>query len=168
VFTIVRRNTRVPEMLSADLDSEVQACLMARAGWAPVRALRQERSRPAPGHLDKCRDILCNELLAKIADGEYAWEDYASMTASPIPSCTRSRWKMTKRACRITLDFKRHRSAIRPVRSMPARLRRWRFLIKWIAPILRISPIRLQRAAEIHVNEGVAMLFDVVFPPRAR
>ena len=28
VFTIVRRNTRVPEMLSADLDSEIQACLM--------------------------------------------------------------------------------------------------------------------------------------------
>jgi len=28
VFTIIRRNTRVPEMLSADLDSEIQACLM--------------------------------------------------------------------------------------------------------------------------------------------
>ena len=28
VFTIIRRNTRVPEMLSADLDSELQACLM--------------------------------------------------------------------------------------------------------------------------------------------
>jgi len=26
VFTIVRRNTRVAEMLSADLDSEIQAC----------------------------------------------------------------------------------------------------------------------------------------------
>src|SRR4029450_3396428 len=28
VFTIIRRNTRVPDMLAADLDSEVQACLM--------------------------------------------------------------------------------------------------------------------------------------------
>ena len=28
VFTIIKRNTRVPEMLAADLDSEVQACAM--------------------------------------------------------------------------------------------------------------------------------------------
>ena len=28
VFTIIKRNTRVPDMLAADLDSEVQACLM--------------------------------------------------------------------------------------------------------------------------------------------
>src|SRR6516165_4354427 len=28
VFTIIKRNSRVPEMLAADLDSEVQACVM--------------------------------------------------------------------------------------------------------------------------------------------
>ena len=78
VFTIIRRNTRVPDMLAADLDSEVQACLMGarrmaelfeRFGLATVEACFQ-------AILDKCRDIFRNELLPKIADGEYAWEDY--------------------------------------------------------------------------------------------
>ena len=40
------------------------------------------------------------------------------------------------------------------------------FLIKWIAPILRNLADTSERAAEIHVNEGVCDVFDVVFPPK--
>jgi len=36
VFTIIRRNTRVPDMLAADLDSEVQACLMGARRMAEL------------------------------------------------------------------------------------------------------------------------------------
>jgi N-methylhydantoinase B len=39
-------------------------------------------------------------------------------------------------------------------------------LIKWIAPILRNLADTPERAAEIHVNEGVCEVFDVVFPPK--
>ena len=39
-------------------------------------------------------------------------------------------------------------------------------LIKWIAPILRNLADMPERAAEIHVNEGVCEVFDVVFPPK--
>ena len=39
-------------------------------------------------------------------------------------------------------------------------------MIKWIAPILRNLADTPERAAEIHVNEGVCEVFDVVFPPK--
>ena len=52
VYTIIKRNTRVPDMLAADLDSEVQACLMgARRMARAVRALRpRDRRGLLPGH----------------------------------------------------------------------------------------------------------------------
>ena len=52
VFTIIKRNTRVPEMLAADLDSEVQACIMgAQPHGGAVRALRpRHRGSLLPGH----------------------------------------------------------------------------------------------------------------------
>src|SRR5262249_22764689 len=69
VLTIVKRNSRVPEMLAADLDSEVQACVMgarrmeglfARFGREAVEVCFQ-------AILDKCRDTYRNELIPKIA-----------------------------------------------------------------------------------------------------
>jgi len=41
--------------------------------------------------LDKCRDIYRNELLAKIADGEYALEDYVEHDGITDPKLQRSR-----------------------------------------------------------------------------
>ena len=78
VFTIVKRNTRVPDMLAADLDSEVQACLMGARRMAELfeRFGRETVEACFQAILDKCRDIFRRELLPKIADGEYRWEDY--------------------------------------------------------------------------------------------
>src|SRR4051794_41079527 len=65
VITIIKRNTRVPDMLAADLDSEVQACLMGarrmaelfeRFGRATVESCFEEI-------LHKCRTIFQRELL---------------------------------------------------------------------------------------------------------
>jgi N-methylhydantoinase B/oxoprolinase/acetone carboxylase alpha subunit len=107
VFTIVKRNTRVPEMLAADIDSEVQACVMgarrmaelfARFGTAQVEACFQ-------AILDRCRDIYRDELLPKIADGEYIWEDYVEHDGVSAPRLHKLALKMTKRGGRITLDF---------------------------------------------------------------
>ena len=78
VFTIIKRNTRVPETLAADLDSEVQACLMGARRMAELfeRFGRETVEACFQAILDTCRDIFRNELLSKIADGEYRWEDY--------------------------------------------------------------------------------------------
>ena len=168
VFTIIKRNTRVPEMLSADLDSEVQACLMGarrmqglfeRFGKDQVEACFQ-------AILDKCRDIYRNELLSKIADGEYAWEDYVEHDGLTDPKLHKIAIKMTKKAGKIVLDFNGTDPQSTGPINWPTDYADGAFLIKWIAPILRNLADTPERAAEIHVNEGVCDVFEIVFPPK--
>jgi N-methylhydantoinase B len=168
VFTIIKRNTRVPEMLAADLDSEVQACVMGarrmaelfqRFGAETVEACFQ-------AILDKCSGIFRNELLPKIADGEYAWEDYVEHDGVSEPRLHKLALKMIKRGGRITLDFTGTDPQSPGPINWPADYADGAFLIKWIAPILRNLADTPERAAEIYVNEGVCEVFDVVFPPK--
>src|SRR2546430_14595256 len=104
VFTIIKRNCRVPEMLAADLDSEVQACVMGarRMEGLFARFGRQAVEACFQAILDKCRDIYRNELLPKIADGEYSWEDYVEHDGVSDPKL-----KMIKRGGRLTPHFTR-------------------------------------------------------------
>lgn len=168
VFTIVKRNTRVPDVLAADLDSEVQACIMGakrmaglfeRFGRAQVEACFQ-------AILDKCRDIFRNELLAKIADGEYAWEDYVEHDGVTDPKLHKLALKMIKKGDRVTLDFNGTDPQSTGPINWPCDYADGAFLIKWIAPILRNLADTPERAAEIHVNEGVCEVFDIIFPPK--
>jgi N-methylhydantoinase B len=167
-FKIIRRNTRVPEMLEADLDSEMQAIVMgagrleelfARFGTEMVEACFQ-------AILDKCRDIYVNELLPKIADGEYAWEDFVEHDGVTDPRLHKLALRMTKRGGRITLDFSGTAPQSPGPINWPADYADGAFLIKWIAPVLRSLADSAERAAEIFVNEGVCEVFDVVFPAK--
>ncbi|MEQ9638766.1 MAG: hydantoinase B/oxoprolinase family protein [Alphaproteobacteria bacterium] len=167
-FKIIRRNTRVPEMLAADLDSELQACVMGARRMTELfeRFGRETVEACFQAVLDKCRDIYRNELLSKIADGEYAWEDFVEHDSVNDPSLHKLALTMTKAGDRITLDF--HGTAEQadgPI-NWPADYADGAFLIKWIAPILRNLADTPERAAEIHVNEGVCEVFDVIFPPK--
>ena len=67
VFTIVKRNTRVPDMLAADLDSEVQACLMGARRMAELfeRFGRETVEACFQAILDKCRDIFRRRAAAE-------------------------------------------------------------------------------------------------------
>src|SRR5260370_23887949 len=107
VFTIIKRNCRVPEMLAADLDSEVQACVMGarRMEGLFTRFGREAIEACFQAILDKCRDIYRNELLPKIADGEYSWEDYVEHDGVSDPKLHKLALKMIKRGGRLTLDF---------------------------------------------------------------
>ena len=73
---------------------------------------------------------------------------------------------MIKRGERITLDFTGTDPQSTGPINWPADYAGGAFLIKWIAPILRNLADTPERAAEIHVNEGVCEVFDVVFPPK--
>ena len=167
-FKIVRRNTRVPEMLEADLDSEMQAIMMGarrmaelfeRFGAATVEACFQ-------AILDKCRDIYRKELLPKIPDGEYAWEDFVEHDGVTDPSLHRLALKIVKRGERIKLDFNGTAPQSSGPINWPADYADGAFLVKWIAPVLRNLADSPEHAAEIYVNEGVCEVFDVVFPPK--
>jgi N-methylhydantoinase B len=168
VFTIVKRNTRLPETLAADLDSEVQACLMGaqrmaelfeRFGADTVEACFQ-------AILDKCHNVFRQELLPKITDGVYRWEDYVEHDGVSEPRPHKLAITMTKRADRITLDFTGTDPQSSGPINWPADYAGGAFLIKWIAPILRNLADTPERAAEINVNEGVCEVFEVIFPPK--
>jgi N-methylhydantoinase B len=168
VFTIIKRNTRLPETLAADLDSEVQACLMgaqrmeelfARFGTETVEACFQ-------AILDKCRTVFRRELLPKIADGVYSWEDYVEHDGVSEPKLHKLAITMTKTAEKITLDFTGTDPQSPGPINWPADYASGAFLIKWIAPILRNLADSPERAAEINVNEGVCDVFEVIFPPK--
>lgn len=167
-FTIIKRNTRVPEMLAADLDSEMQACLMGARRMAELfeRFGRETVEACFQAILDKCRDIFADELLSKIADGEYAWEDYVEHDGLTDPKLHKLALKMIKRGRKITLDFTGTDPQSAGPINWPADYADGAFLIKWIAPILRNLADTPERAAEIDVNEGVCEVFDVIFPPK--
>jgi N-methylhydantoinase B len=168
VFTIVKRNTRVPEMLAADLDSEMQACVMGAQRMASLfeRFGRAQVEACFQAILDKCRDIFRNELLPCIADGEYAWEDYVEHDGITDPKLHKIALKMIKEGGSITLDFTGTDPQSTGPINWPADYADGAFLIKWIAPILRNLADSPERAAEIHVNEGVCEVFRVKFPPK--
>ena len=165
---IVRRNTRVPEMLEADLDSEMQSIMMGAArmgelftrfGTAVVEACFQ-------AILDKCANIYRDELLPKIPDGEFSWEDYVEHDGVSAPRLHKLALKMTKRAGKIILDFNGTDPQSPGPINWPADYADGAFLCKWIAPILRNLADSPERAAEISVNEGVCDVFEVIFPPK--
>jgi N-methylhydantoinase B len=168
VITIVRRNTRVPDMLAADLDSEVQACVMGARRMAELfeRFGSETIETCFQAILDKCSTTFRTELLPKIADGVYAWEDYVEHDGVSAPRLHKLALKMIKRADKITLDFTGTDPQSPGPINWPADYAGGAFLIKWIAPILRNLADTPERAAEIHVNEGVCDVFDVIFPPK--
>jgi N-methylhydantoinase B len=167
-FKIIRRNTRLPEILSADLDSEIQACIMGakrmeelfqRFGTGTVEACFQ-------AIIEKCRNTFRDELLPKIADGEYVWHDYVERDMDGVTKLHKIVLKLTKRDSKITLDFTGTDPQSDGPLNWPADYADGAFLIKWIAPILRNLADTPDRAAEINVNEGVCEIFDVIFPPK--
>lgn len=168
ILKLIRRNTRVPEMLAADIDSEVQACIMGAERMAELfdRFGRETVEACFQAILDKCTNIFRNELLPKIRNGTYSWEDYVEHDGLTDPSLHKLALTMTKTDDKIVLDFNgTDPQAIGPI-NWPADYGNGAFLVKWIAPVLRNLADSPERAAEIHCNEGVCEVFEVIFPPK--
>jgi N-methylhydantoinase B len=167
-FKIIRRNTRLPEILSADLDSEIQACIMGarrmeelyqRFGTQTIEACFQ-------AIIEKCRNTFRHELMPKIADGDYKWHDYIEREVDGEIRLHKLVLKMTKTPDKIVLDFTGTDPQSDGPLNWPADYADGVFLVKWIAPILRNLADSPERAAEINVNEGVCEVFDVIFPSK--
>ena len=98
-LTIMTRNSRMPDSLAADLDAECSACLMGarRLGRAvrPVRPaggrglLRRDHRRAPPRRTGR-------EILAKIPDGTWVWEDYAEHDGVDPPRLHAQRITLTR------------------------------------------------------------------------
>jgi N-methylhydantoinase B len=91
-LTIMTRNSRMPESLAGDLDAECSACLMG------TRRVSELFERYGVETVEACFDAIIDdntetyrrEILPKIPDGTYVWEDYAEHDGVTSRSCTAS------------------------------------------------------------------------------
>ena len=168
LYRVIVRNSRTPESFAGDLDSEVAACrmgarrlaaLFARYGTATVEACFDALVR-------RCADRFRREILPRIPDGTYAFEDYIEHDGVEPPRLHVLRMTMTKTPDRIVCDL----TGTGPQAAGPINhagdYADGLFLRKWMACILRNLATSPEEAAELDVNEGVCDVLDLRFPPR--
>ena len=167
-FRIITRNSRLSEHLAGDMDAEIGA---ARLGSRRIVALAERYGVEAleaafDQILRNTAEIFRREILPKIKDGVYQYEDYIEADGVDEPRLHALRLTMTKTPEKIILDF----NGTDPEAKGPIN---WaldevegRYFRKWLAPTLRSLAASPERAAEIDSNEGVLEVVEVVFPPK--
>jgi N-methylhydantoinase B len=118
--------------------------------------------------IDKTTETYRREILSKIPDGTYVWEDYAEHDGVDEPRLHTQRITLTMDSARevpLVLDF----SGTSPQAKGPINhcgdYADGNFLKKWLAPILRNLADTPERMAELDVNEGIVPLIEMRFPP---
>src|SRR5262245_52298031 len=167
VIKIMARNSRLPDSLRGDLDSEVAAC---RLGAERVADLFRRYGRGAieacfDAILDRTTETFRRELLSKIPDGTYVWEDYAEHDGVDPPRLHAQRITLQKTDARLVLDFAGTSPQAKGPINHAGNYADGVFLKKWLAPILRNLADTPERMAELDVNEGVVPLIELRFPP---
>jgi N-methylhydantoinase B len=164
---IMTRNSRMPESLAADLDAECSACLMGarRLAGLFVRYGRSTVEGCFDAIIDNTTRAFRTEILAKIPDGTYVWEDYAEHDGVDPPKLHAQRITLTRKPDRLVLDFTGTSPQARGPINHAGNYAGGNFLAKWLAPILRNLADTPERMAELDVNEGVVPLLELRFPP---
>jgi len=167
-LTILTRNSRMPDSLAADLDAECSACLMGARRLTELfeRYGRQTVEACFDAILDKTTETYRREILSKIPDGEYVWEDYAEHDGVDEPQLHTQRITLTKTPDRILLDFTGTSKQAKGPINHCGDYADGNFLKKWLAPILRNLADSPERMAELDVNEGIVPLIEMRFPEK--
>jgi N-methylhydantoinase B len=165
---IMTRNSRMPDSLAADLDSECSACRMGArlVGELFERYGRETVEACFDAIVDKTTQTYRREILAKIPDGEYVWEDYAEHDGVDPPRLHRQRITLIKTPDKIIIDFTGTSPQAKGPINHCGDYADGNFLKKWLAPILRNLADTPERMAELDVNEGVVPLIEMRFPPK--
>ncbi|HEX7744273.1 MAG TPA: hydantoinase B/oxoprolinase family protein [Micromonosporaceae bacterium] len=164
---IMTRNSRMPDSLAADLDAECAACLMGARRLAELFARygRQTVEACFDAIVEKTTETFRREILAKIPDGTYVWEDYAEHDGVDEPRLHTQRITLTKVPARLIIDFTGTSPQAKGPINHCGDYADGNFLKKWLAPILRNLADTPERMAELDVNEGVVPLIEMRFPP---
>jgi N-methylhydantoinase B len=140
------------------------------AGRRAVRPVRRGHRRGGfDAIIDNNTETYRREILPKIPDGTYVWEDYAEHDGVDEPKLHRQRITLTKEGgdgpdARLILDFTgTSPQAKGPINHVADRAD-GNFLKKWLAPILRNLADTPERMAELDVNEGIVPLIEMRFP----
>ncbi len=167
VIRIMVRNSRLPDSLRGDLDSEVAACRLGAERVAELfrRYGRAQVEACFDAILEKTTETFRRELLSKIPDGTYVWEDYAEHDGVDPPRLHTQRMTLTKTPQRLVIDFMGTSPQAKGPINHAGNYADGVFLKKWLAPILRNLADTPDRMAELDVNEGVVPLIELRFPP---
>ncbi|MEU5992575.1 hydantoinase B/oxoprolinase family protein [Spirillospora sp. NPDC047418] len=170
-LTIMTRNSRMPDSLAGDLDAECSACLMGarRLGDLFARYGRADVEACFDAIIDRTTETFRRELLAKIPDGTFVWEDYAEHDGVDPPRLHAQRIALTvdkSAAVPLTIDFAGTSPQAKGPINHAGDYSGGVFLKKWLAPVLRNLADTPERAAELDVNEGVVPLIEMRFPEK--
>lgn len=172
---IMTRNSRMPDSLAADLDAECSACLMGarRLGELFSRYGRDTIEAAFDTILDNTTELYRREILSKIPDGQYVWEDYAEHDGVEDPKLHTQRITLTKTSTggpgdgpRLIIDFTGTAAQARGPINHCGDYVGGNFLKKWLAPILRNLADSPERMGELDVNEGIVPLIEMRFPEK--
>ncbi|GAA2100671.1 hydantoinase B/oxoprolinase family protein [Actinomadura alba] len=165
---IMTRNSRMPDSLAGDLDAECSACLMGarRLGELFDRYGVEAVEACFDAIIDKTTETFRREILARIPDGEYVWEDYAEHDGVDPPRLHTQRITLTKTPDRILIDFTGTSPQAKGPINHAGDYADGVFLKKWLAPVLRNLADTPERMAELDVNEGVVPLIEMRFPEK--
>ncbi|SES47004.1 N-methylhydantoinase B [Pedococcus cremeus] len=178
---IMTRNSRMPDSLAADLDAECSACLMGARRLSELfgRYGRETVEAAFDGILDKTTETYRREILSKIPDGTYVWEDYAEHDGVDEPMLHTQRITLTKvsdapadpengrpAGPRLIIDFTGTAPQAKGPINHCGDYVGGNFLKKWLAPILRNLADTPERMAELDVNEGIVPLIEMRFPEK--
>ena len=168
LYRVIVRNSRTPESFAGDLDSEVGACRMGARRLAGLFEKYGAETVEAcfQAVIDRCAESFRREVLAKIPDGSYSFEDYIEHDGVREPRLHVLRMTMTKTPAKIVCDLNgTGPQALGPI-NHAGDYADGLFLRKWIACILRNLADTPQRAAELDINEGICDVVEMVFPPK--
>jgi N-methylhydantoinase B len=165
---IMTRNSRMPDSLAADLDAECSACLMGAQRLSDLfdRYGRETIEGCFDAILDKTTETYRREILSKIPNGTFVWEDYAEHDGVDAPRLHTQRITLTKTPEKIIIDFTGTSPQAKGPINHCGDYADGNFLKKWLAPILRNLADTPERMAELDVNEGVVPLIEMKFPPK--
>ena len=167
-YEIIARNSRLSEHLKGDIDAEIGA---ARLGLNRIAEMAQRYGVEALEAafdmiIENCSRTIREELLPKIKDGVYHWEDYIECDGVDAPQMHAMRLTMTKTPDKLLLDFTGTDPEAKGPINWPIDYADGKFARKWMAPVLRSLATSPDRAAEIDMNEGVLDVIDVKFPEK--
>ncbi len=165
-FQIITRNNRVPDRMRADIVAEVTAY---RLGGAKVVALCEHFGKDVllksfGDLIEKCEKAVREELLPKIPDGEYSWEDYIESDGVEKYKTYVVKLWMKKAGGRLTLDFKGTSSQAKGPINWPGDYADGKFLKRRLGALLQNLAGSYKRMLGLDINEGVCALIDVHFP----
>ncbi|MBX6768041.1 MAG: hydantoinase B/oxoprolinase family protein, partial [Actinomadura rubrobrunea] len=168
---IMTRNSRMPDSLAGDLDAECSACLMGARRLADLfdRYGRAAVEACFDAIIDRTTETFRRELLSKIPDGTYVWEDYAEHDGVDPPRLHAQRITLTVDSSAdvpLVIDFTGTSPQAKGPINHAGDYADGVFLKKWLAPILRNLADSPERAAELDVNEGVVPLIEMRFPEK--